>query len=435
MSIAPGRKQPIPASVVVVSIADILDQGDLDPVDLVGSVTVDGLPFEPDAWAWRARGATTGIDDPTVDATVFEPPEVGTYTVTLNALVEGVWHAATTPRTFSAGTGAPPIVVVTIANVADQLTLSPVLPTVSATIDRGDGLGPVPATITAWAWKCNGATTLVTGYTTATPTVTPTDAGQHTLSCDVTIGGVVYPSQVEVFRVGDTDGRVQTHAVDWTAAANAGTHTGATVTRDGLDYIFGSGSSSSAVATEGVGLVMDDGAAGSIACDWAGSDSGSGTITQADDVVIYVAYDGGINDVADNITVSWLRSSGADRFAAEVGYYASAHHVGLKLRRSTVDTWTRKATTSASRVVALRIIKGVLAEVRYNTTAYAGTWPVFSTMTKVFATRTSNVVTAQDLNSTDTADKIDPSTSIGRLAVSGANRTIAATAIFTRTIG
>lgn len=102
----------------------------------------------------------------------------------------------------ASGSPTPPTVVVTIATVADQLTLDAVSPTVSATVDGA------AATITAWAWKCNGATTLLTGETTATPTVTPTGAGPHTLSVDVTIGGVVYPSLVEVFRVGNAAGWV-----------------------------------------------------------------------------------------------------------------------------------------------------------------------------------------------------------------------------------
>lgn len=96
------------------------------------------------------------------------------------------------------GISAPPTVVVTIAAVADQSTLAAVNPTVSATVDGA------PATITAWAWKVNGATTGFADATIAAPAYTPTTAGAKTITCAVTIDGVVYPSTPELFTVGPT---------------------------------------------------------------------------------------------------------------------------------------------------------------------------------------------------------------------------------------
>lgn len=118
------------------------------------------------------------------------------------------------------GATATPTVVVTISTIADQLTLAAVSPTVSATVNGA------PATITAWSWKCNGGTSLVTNATTATPTVTPTGAGQHTLSVDVTIDGVVYSSAVEPFNVGKYVASIDQWlalraSIDFTAEATA----------------------------------------------------------------------------------------------------------------------------------------------------------------------------------------------------------------------
>lgn len=113
--------------------------------------------------------------------------------------------------------GSSPTVVVTISTVIDQSTLNPVSPTVNATVNGA------AATITAWAWKVNGSTSGIAGPTTATPTYTPTTKGEKAITCDVTIGGVVYASTPEYFIVGPT-----TFAV--TANQPTGNATGATVT-------------------------------------------------------------------------------------------------------------------------------------------------------------------------------------------------------------
>lgn len=111
------------------------------------------------------------------------------------------------------------IVVVTIGTIATldaQDTLDAVNLSVSATVDRGDGNGAVPATITAWSWKIDGLTTGIAGPTTETPTYTPTTSGVRVASVDVTIEGVVYPSSLRTFEIG-REGWILLEDVDLTA--------------------------------------------------------------------------------------------------------------------------------------------------------------------------------------------------------------------------
>jgi hypothetical protein len=281
----------------------------------------------------------------------------------------------------------PPTVVVTISTVADQLTLAAVFPTVSATINGA------AATITAWAWKCNGATTLLANPTTATPTVTPTGAGQHTLSVSVTIGGVVYPqTAVEVFQVGDADGRYRTHQVLWADEA-AGVIPG-TVAIDGVTLTSGS-----TVSASGVTINLTSG------IDAPADDIGPRALTDEDDVVFYAAVAATITTTGQVSYFNVLNAAGTYRGGVVLRHTGATHQVGVFQRRSGVDTEVLKNIASQARVVAVRFFRGILFEVRFSLTAFDGaTWPAFSTMTEILSTNGSNSFTPQDASgAADTA--------------------------------
>lgn len=152
-----------------------------------------------------------------------------------------------------------PTVVVTVAPVADHLTLATISTTVSATSNG------VAATITAYAWTVSGPATIAND-TTATPTITPTGGGVIGIACAATVGGIVYRSAVEETTVGEASAAggyfVQQHGVLWAEEATLDVKTAGSVTKDGVTYTVQTANWTSLDITNGVGLVAVSSAGG-----------------------------------------------------------------------------------------------------------------------------------------------------------------------------
>ena len=87
-------------------------------------------------------------------------------------------------------------------------TSTPATASVNATANQTT-LGTVTLGLTAstapsaYAWQVNGATTGLSSSTAATPTFTPTQPGQHTVTCTATIGGAAVIATPDTFLVGN----------------------------------------------------------------------------------------------------------------------------------------------------------------------------------------------------------------------------------------
>lgn len=122
-----------------------------------------------------------------------------------------------------------PIVVGTISTITNATDLTAKTPTLSVTIDRGDGLGAVAIVPEAWDWLQDDSDAGITGPTTATPSIAISAAGKRTVTCRFTIDvdgqGTLreYEAEPESYVVGPTT---------FSATANqpSGNATGATVT-------------------------------------------------------------------------------------------------------------------------------------------------------------------------------------------------------------
>ncbi len=60
----------------------------------------------------------------------------------------------------------------------------------------------------AYAWRVNGSIAGLSDETAATPTFTPTQPGQHTVTCTATIGGGSVIATPDTFLVGDGAGLI-----------------------------------------------------------------------------------------------------------------------------------------------------------------------------------------------------------------------------------
>ena len=90
----------------------------------------------------------------------------------------------------SAGTSTP--ATASVNATADQTTL--------AAVALGLTASSAPS---AYSWAVNGATTGLSSSTASAPTFTPTQPGQHTVTCTATIGGVAVVATPDTFLVGD----------------------------------------------------------------------------------------------------------------------------------------------------------------------------------------------------------------------------------------
>lgn len=212
--VAPSR----PTSIVVVSIAAIADQAGLDPVNLVGTVEVDGEEVVPTAVAWRVGGATSGISDATDLTTTYTPTEAGKHVVSLSAEVDGAWHHAEV-EPFTVGSGA---LTASLAAISNQLTLAAIQG--AATASGGVGTK-------AHAHTVNGATTGLADPTVEDPTFTPTAAGTYTWVYTVTDQAGQTATATRTFTVGDADGFLTDLDIDFRQAV--------TLTADGAYTIDG----------------------------------------------------------------------------------------------------------------------------------------------------------------------------------------------------
>lgn len=275
--------------------------------------------------------------------------------------------------TSAPGAGAvAPTVVVTVAPVADQLTLATISPTVSATSNA------VAATITAYAWTVSGPATIADD-TTATPTITPTGGGVIGIACAVTVGGIVYRSAVDTLTVGDADGKVQRHHADWAAAGSAVDFSGATTSKtiDGLQYDrYMPGTVNSFAATEGVGLSIDPNSADA-GVRIAGNALSVGVET---DVVYYAALAAGsLDNDGDQLSLIVACASGA--FGT---VYARRSGGVQQLGTFTAGGEAQETTAGGAQVRQLAYrIRGYQVEGYYSEEAFSGTFPALSEMTKV----------------------------------------------------
>lgn len=299
---------------------------------------------------------------------------------------------------------AAPTVVVTVAPVADQLTLATISPTVSATTNA------VAATITAYAWTVSGPATIADD-TTATPTITPTGGGVIGITCAATVGGIVYRSAVETLTVGDADGRIQVHHADWTAAGSAvDFNSTATKLVDGVTYTAVKlGTVTTFAATEGVGLTVDpnsDDCYLTIPGDAAG-------IGLQDDVVYYFAVGANIDSDGDAAMILYQNAAASAYCTAEARRVGGVQYVASE--RSGVAI-SDVATSGGGQVRILALQRqGYQYRVYYSTTAYnpATGFPALSAMT-LRAKAPSGWMTLDDQTPAETGDTLAPATDLVR---------------------
>jgi len=241
----------------------------------------------------------------------------------------------------------PPVVTITLGTVADQPTLNPItFPAPTATVDGA------PATITAWSWLVDGATTGITDETVEQAVYAPTAAGTRTRTLTATIDGVEYQSGGDTFEVG-VGGWVTLADVDTSALVLADW-------RSGGPYTLG-GAAITINAPAAVDVLGPDGSAG-IQFSQTGEAYFSGTVRNGAAVSILIAdmFPGGVVPANAEIAVmsAWDSAqalgttfiyhgqaiepaalNGQDQLAARGGDRFDGRHVAVMDVDGAAETW------------------------------------------------------------------------------------------------
>lgn len=272
---------------------------------------------------------------------------------------------------------------------------------------------------------------ITAGSTSATPTWAAFTAaagkipGLWVVKCVVTkdASSTTYTRRV---RVGDTDGRYQTHGVIWANEPAGALNT--TITADGIVYTEQAGT----VAVTASGLTID----ASSAVQHPSDDIGPRSLTYEDDVVFYVAVDASISGATHNRSINILNAAGTYRGGVRLSHTGASHQIELFQSRNTTLTYVAKALASQALIVAVRWFRGILFEPRYSLVSLASlnyVWPAFSTMSEILSTNDSNSFTPQDASgAADTAPAPAISGSLLRHSAAGNTSTEIARAVFVR---
>ena len=97
---------------------------------------------------------------------------------------------------FGSGGSSTPATA-SVNAITDQATL--------AAVTLGLTASSAPS---AYSWAVNGSTTGLSSSTASAPTFTPTQPGQHTVTCTATIGGAAVIATPDTFLVGDGSGLI-----------------------------------------------------------------------------------------------------------------------------------------------------------------------------------------------------------------------------------
>lgn len=315
--------------------------------------------------------------------------------------------------TSAPGAGATaPTVIVTVASVADQLTLATISPTVSATSNG------VAATITAYAWTVSGPATIA-NETTATPTITPTGGGVIGIACAATVGGIVYRSAVETLRVGIVGADGEYWVVDWeldpaTAAdhdwkSSALTHDGVTLTLDGTATVAGITSGVMTIQPTGPGDVFL----------WALGNEPSAVLGR--DVCWMVAFGADLTANNDGVFILYGNSGTTVYGFAEARNVSGAYKVDMQ-RAGSVPQYDATAGGGQPHILGLRMAGRYSMQCVYSETALSGgAWPAPSSMSKHDKVP-SGWYTLDDSSPADSADSLAAATDRVRVVqVRGAN--------------
>lgn len=95
------------------------------------------------------------------------------------------------------GGAAPTPATASVNATADQTTL--------AAVTLGLTASAAPS---AYLWRVNGSATGLSSDTASAPTFTPSQPGQHTVTCTATIGGASVVATPDTFLVGDGSGLI-----------------------------------------------------------------------------------------------------------------------------------------------------------------------------------------------------------------------------------
>ena len=305
---------------------------------------------------------------------------------------------------------AAPTVVVTVAPVADQLTLATISPTVSATSNA------VAATITAYAWTVSGPATIA-NETTATPTITPTGGGVIGIACAATVGGIVYRSAVETLTVGIAAADGGHWVVDWeldpATAADHNFKAGA-LTHDGVTLTL-SGTATKADIASGVWTMHPTGAS-DIYLYWTG-DEPSAKLGR--DVCWMIAF--GANLTADNDGIFMLYGNSATSVYgfAEARRISGTQRINIE-RAGSIGNYDTTAGGGQARVLGHRLAGGYMQQCVYSETALGASWPDPSSMSKHDRVP-SGWYSLDDIATSETADTLAPATDAPRVQFRGNN--------------
>lgn len=307
---------------------------------------------------------------------------------------------------------AAPTVVVTVAPVADQLTLATISPTVSATSNA------VAATITAYAWTVSGPATIA-NETTATPTITPTGGGVIGIACAATVGGIVYRSAVETLTVGIVGADGEFWYVDWELDPSTTadhdfkvgplTHDGVTLTLDGTATVAG--------ITSGVMTIQPTGPSDVFL--WALGNEPSAMLGR--DFCWMVAFGANLTANNDGVFVLYGNSGTTVYGFAEARNVSGVQKVDMQ-RAGLTPQQDSTAGGGQVRILGLRMAGQYGMQCVYSETAISGgSWPAPTSMSRHDKVP-SGWYTLDDSSPADTADTLSAATDRVRVVqVRGSN--------------